>query len=718
MDRASAQESGNMNGNFRARTAPSSASASRKTVLASKVATGLLSVGLAFIPLSHTALAQTAQGNGRPAANPAAQAGADASSAYYDFAMAHLYAEMAGAYGNRGEYVNKAIDFYKQAMRADPSSSYIPEELSEFYVQSGQLEKALQQANDLLKANPDNIEARKILARIYSRQIGDPDQGKVDQAMLKNAIEQYEKITQQDPKDTESLSMLAKLYHVLHDDTSAERVYKQVMTLDPNDEEALNGLAMISADKGDIPAAIKLLKQAVDKNPDARTILMLGEFYEQVMDYSNAADAMKMALSLVNDNVRIQRQLAVDLLAAGRIDEALSTFQDLANGDPKNAQLQLQIAEILEKKHDYAGAEAALNKARAIKDSPELRFAQEELLRAQGKFPQAIAALQSLLNETKKDDYTKDEKDMRRRMLEALGGMSEEQGKIADAVAAYRQISDLDKSVAPLVEAKLIEIYKGAKDYKMARQEADSALKKYPAEKGVIFEHALLLADLGQTEPALNDLKTVPNSAKDRDTLLTMAQVYDKAKRFDDERKTLDGADTLSRNAQEKQAIEFMRGAMYEREKNFDAAEKAFRSVLSNDPQNAGAMNYLGYMYADRNVNLDEAQQLVSKALDLDPGNGAYQDSLGWVFYRQNKLDMAVEQLRMAVDKVGKDPTVHDHLGDVYFKQGKIREAIQQWEASVSEWKIAPPVDQDPVELARVNKKLEGARVRVAEKAR
>jgi len=81
-----------------------------------------------------------------------------------------------------------------------------------------------------------------------------------------------------------------------------------------------------------------------------------------------------------------------------------------------------------------------------------------------------------------------------------------------------------------------------------------------------------------------------------------------------------------------------------------------------------------------------------------------------------NRLDLAAEELRQALDKVGKDPTVHDHLAEVYFKQGKIREAIQQWEASVSEWKTSSPTEQDPVELAKVTRKLEGAKVRVTEK--
>jgi tetratricopeptide (TPR) repeat protein len=645
-----------------------------------------------------------------------AAAAPDKATAYYNFSMAHLYAELAGAYGNRGEYVNKAIDFYQAAMKADPAASYISEELCEFYVQAGQVEKALALANNLLKANPANNEARKILARIYSRGIGDPDQGKIDQTMLKNAIDQYQRITQQDPKDTESLSMLARLYRVQHDETNAEKSYRQVLAVDPNDEDALNGLAMVYADRGDLPNAIDMLKQAVEKNPDPRMVIMLAEFYEQVKDYSHAADTMKLALE-AGDNVRVRQALAVDLLAANRLDEALAAFQELANDDPRNYKLQIQIAEILERKRDFKGAEAALAKAKAVENSTQVRFAEAQLLRFENKNAQAVAAMQALVADSKKDQYSDAEKKDRISLLNSLGTMQSDAGKTMDAVASFRQIADLDPQLMPSVEGKIIETYKSGKEYKLARQEADGALKKFPSDRGVLLEHALLLGDLGLTDTAIGELKAVPNYAKDRDVLIGIGQVQDKAKRFDDERKTLDAAEELSTNPGDKQAIEFYRGAMFEREKNYEAAEKSFRNVLEADPDNAGAMNYLGYMFAERNVHLEEAEKLIQKALDLEPGNGAFEDSLGWVYYRENKLEEAAEILRVAVDKTGKDPTVHDHLAEVYFKQGKVREAIQQWEASMAEWKTAVAADQDPVESGKVAKKLENAKVRVAEKA-
>ena len=156
-----------------------------------------------------------------------------------------------------------------------------------------------------------------------------------------------------------------------------------------------------------------------------------------------------------------------------------------------------------------------------------------------------------------------------------------------------------------------------------------------------------------------------------------------------------------------------MRGAMYERMKKFDLSEAEFRKVLEINPENAQALNYLGYMLADRDVRLDEAYQLIKKAIDQDPNNGAYLDSLGWVYFRQGKLNEAEGVLVRALDRIGSDPTVHDHLGDVYFKHGKTREAVAQWQASVKEFQKAPS-DADPEEVAKVTRKLDEARVRLA----
>jgi len=60
------------------------------------------------------------------------------------------------------------------------------------------------------------------------------------------------------------------------------------------------------------------------------------------------------------------------------------------------------------------------------------------------------------------------------------------------------------------------------------------------------------------------------------------------------------------------------------------------------------------------------------------------------------------------------DPTVHDHLGDLYEKTGRIRLAAAQWEISLTEYQKSAPSDVEPGDVARVEKKLESARVKLA----
>src|SRR3954453_20247271 len=111
--------------------------------------------------------------------------------AYYNFAMGRVYAELAQAYGNKPDYLNKAIQHYQDALKLDPSASIVFEELTDLYIQTNHLRDAVTQAEDLLKQNPENIDARRMLGRIYMRMISTPD-NRINEDYLKKAIEQLQ----------------------------------------------------------------------------------------------------------------------------------------------------------------------------------------------------------------------------------------------------------------------------------------------------------------------------------------------------------------------------------------------------------------------------------------------------------------------------------------------------------------------------------------------
>ena len=143
-------------------------------------------------------------------------------------------------------------------------------------------------------------------------------------------------------------------------------------------------------------------------------------------------------------------------------------------------------------------------------------------------------------------------------------------------------------------------------------------------------------------------------------------------------------------------------------------AEEMFRKVLVGDPQNANVLNYLGYMLADRGMRLDEALNMIKKAVDLDPANGAYLDSLGWAYYKLGKYDLAEDTLMKASQRIGTDPTVQDHLGDLYQKTGRLKLAAAHWERALLEWNKTVAAEVDQNDVARVQKKLESAKMKLA----
>ena len=643
----------------------------------------------------------------------------DRAAAYYHYALAHMYEEQVAVYG-RSDLANKAIEEYRQAIEADPTSEYLTSGLAELYAKTGRIRDAVLEAQDILKRDPNNLEAHKLLGRIYLRSLG-PDvqeNSSGSQNVLRLAIEQYEQIVKIEPDSVDNHLLLGRLYRANNDLQKAESEFTTAVKLEPDSEEAVTTLAYLYNEEGDSAHAVQVLSSIPDSGRSAKLYSALGYTYEQQKQYKQAIDAYRHAIELDRDNLDAIRGLAENLMNDGQTDAALEQYKIIADANPEDAQTYLRIAEIYRKDGKFDQALDSLKKAESlVQDSVEVPYNIAAVYQAQGRYDEAAQILQDLLKKTEKPDntYTQGERNNRAVFLERLGTVHKDNGNTQAALETFRKMLTLGDENAVRGYQQLIDTYRDAKQWQQATDVAREAAQKFPKDRGLRMVYASQLSDMGQPDAGLEQVKALLKGApEDREVYITLAQMYSRLKRWPEAEQALDKAEQLSTKPDDKEYVDFLRGSTLERQKKYEPAEAMFRKVLVADPQNATALNYLGYMLADRGVKLDEALNFIKKAVDLDPANGAYLDSLGWAYFKLGKYDLAEENLIKASQRIATDPTVQNHLGDLYQKTGRLKLAAAHWERAVEEWNKTVAAEVDTAEFAQVQKKLESAKMKLA----
>lgn len=686
-----------------------------------------------FLAASASGFSQTSQpANPKPAnqlAEPAqtpssavpatsgAKTAPDRSASYYHYSLAHMYEEMAATYG-RQDYASKAVDEYKKAIEADPTSEYLNASLAELYAKTGRIRDAVLEAQDIIKRDPKNVEARRLLGRIYLRSLGDMQSGKQSQNILKLAIEQYESIVQLVPDSVEDHLVLGRLYRLGEDRVNAEKQFRIATQLQPNSEEAVTTLAILYTDEGDYDRALKVLEAIPDKERTSKIYSALGFTYEQKKDYKKAIDAYSKAVQQDGDNLDALRGLAQNLLNDGQTAAALEKYKMIVDADPQDAQTYMRIAEIYRKDGKFNEALDMLKKAQAVvPDSLELPYNLAVIYQGLGRYDEAISTLQDLVqrNQRSGDLYSPGERNNMSIFLERLGTIYREDRKPQQAVETFRKMTALGDDATSRAYQQIIDTYRENRQWKEATDAAEEAAQKLPNDRGLKMVLGSQLADMGQADKGIAEIKSLlKGTPEDRDVYLTLAQTYSRLRRFKDAEESIDKAMQLATKQDDKDYVNFMAGSIYEHEKKYEKAEETFRQVIADDPRNAAALNYLGYMMADRGEHLDDALNYIKRAIALDPQNGAYLDSLGWAYFKLGKYDLAEENLRMAVERSYDDPTIHDHLAELYQKTGRLRQAIAHWERALDGWNHSLSADTEPTDVAKVQKKLEAAKVKLA----
>lgn len=647
---------------------------------------------------------------------PKADKKPDQAAAYYHFSLAHMYEEMMAMYG-RSEFATKAIEEYRLAIENDPSSEYLNASLAELYAKTGRIRDAVLEAQEIIKRDPNNLEAHKLLGRIYLRSLGDLQPGTQSSEVLNLAIEQYQAITKIEPKNADNHLLLGRLYFLNKDAVKAESEFKSALSLDPNSEEAITNLAFLYNDEGANNKAADLLKTVPEGQRSAKIYSALGTTYEQQKDYKNAIASFRQALAMDKENLDAMRGLAQNLANDNQIDAALDEYRTIQDADPQDATAALRVAEIYRRQGKFDLAMENLKKAAAlVQDSLEIPYNEALILEAQGKYEDAASVLQKLVAHPLPANARAGDKSNRALFLERLGNVYREAGRPLLSLDTFRKIIDLGGDEAARGYQDVIDSYRDQKQWSEATKTAQEAVKKLPNDKGLKLTLAQQMADNGKADESVQLAKSVlKGGPEDRDSYIMLSQIYMRLKRWKDSEDAIAQAEKLATRPEEKEYIRFLQGSIYERQKKYDQAEQAFRQVLQQNPSNSMALNYLGYMLADRNSHLEEAITLIKKALDLDPQNSAYLDSLGWAYFRLGNYDQAEENLRRAADKTPNDPTVQDHLGELYARTNRFKLAAAHWERALDEWNKSVPADVDQQDVVRVTKKLESTKVKLAQ---
>ena len=605
---------------------------------------------------------------------------------YYHFSLARL--------AEADERYLDAINEYKKALELDPRNSSIYSQMAQSYLRNSQPEEAIAAANKSVEINRDDLDAHMLLSQIYWQRLI-RSTGKPSDALINSAIREYEEIIRIEPADPTAFLLLGQLYQLINQPEKAEAIYKKHLNVDPGSEEGVVALAELHVKADDFKGAVVILEDFLKARPESdRAAKELGDAYLELQEYGKAADNYRKALALGSDDQDLPGSYAQALFMDQKFDEAAAIYEKLLQENPGDGATLLRLAQIYRRSMKFDKARAALEAAdRIAPNNPEILFNLYLVDRDEGKLEDALAKLGKLAkgSEHVNNRYTPSEQQNRMVFLTNLAVLNTSLGHYDPAVEAYLDMRKLSPE-KDLIDARIVETFRQAKNAEKANQYLQLALKETPSSRQLQIISADMVAEKGKVDDGIKALENLSKGGMpDLELLAAMSDIYQRAKKWDDAQAVIERA---IRSEPMNSQVYFLQGAMYEKQKKDGEAEKAFRRSLELDNDSPGTLNYLGYMFADRGVKLEEALTLIQKAVDSDPINGAYLDSFGWVYYKMNRLTEAEKYLQKAVRFASTDSTMHDHLGDLYNKLMKYPEAAAEWQKAIQ---LSDPKEADPI---------------------
>jgi tetratricopeptide (TPR) repeat protein len=182
-------------------------------------------------------------------------------------------------------------------------------------------------------------------------------------------------------------------------------VYRGVLKENPHHQRTLQSLADAQLSQNDLEGAIATLEEIERRYPDdLRSVVRLGFLEYEAREWAEAALRFERFLAEYPEEYEVVFFLGSARRRAGDEEGALEALASIPPEHKNYADARTEIAALLERRGDYAGALAEVERANAASPSQSLELYAATLRAKSGDFDGAVAHLEQLLSERPSDD--------------------------------------------------------------------------------------------------------------------------------------------------------------------------------------------------------------------------------------------------------------------------------------------------------------------------
>lgn len=517
---------------------------------------------------------------------------------FYMRTQADYYFAMGEAYSLDGNSA-KAVESFKMTLVYDQESPAVNMRLATEYLKQGLISESMSQAEEAVKKDPKNIDAKLLLGGLYS-------------------------------------SM--KLY------PKAMVEYTKVMKLQPNNTEAPLYIGALYSEQKQYDTAVKYF-ESLAKNPEYTTPYLANYYIGRVRVEQPDAKYQKVAEEYFKKALKLKPDFADATLALGALygkqkkeDKAIALYREFQKENTPSARIAEILAQTYIDRGDYAAAYEQLEVVESESDEPlNVRMKMALILIEQKRYDMAAQKLEDILKDAPESD----------KVRFYLAAVFEETQQAEKAAREYRKIPVTSTYYGEAV-VHAAYLLKGLGKLEEALEVASKGLKDRQDQPQIFAMYASLLDEKGDYAAASKileqGLEKFADNAQLRFYYGTINDRLGKKEVVIREMKRV-----LEIDPNHVQGMNYLAFTWAEMNLHLPEAEELARKALALEPKDGYILDTLGWILY-KQAKFAESIKFLEAAHKYQATVSIIAEHLGDAYYKQAMVDKAKKMYRKAAD--------------------------------------------------------------------